>query len=187
MRTETVYFEKRGPENTGETLRLAKERADLLDVKDIVVASYSGRTGVKATGLFKGSNVVVVGGVFGFREPNKIAMTEENKSIIERNGGRPLFSGHAFGMLGRAVKNKFGTAQVDEVIAQVLRVFSQGVKVGCEITCMAADAGLIRAGTEVIAIAGSATGADTAIVLKASNTHTFFDTRILEIICKPRV
>jgi hypothetical protein len=128
-----------------------------------------------------------VGGVFGFREPNKIAMTEENKSIIERNGGRPLFSGHAFGMLGRAVKNKFGTAQVDEVIAQVLRVFSQGVKVGCEITCMAADAGLIRAGTEVIAIAGSATGADTAIVLKASNTHTFFDTRILEIICKPRV
>jgi hypothetical protein len=23
-------------------------------------------------------------------------------------------------------------------------------------------------------------------VLKPSNTHTFFDTRILEIICKPR-
>jgi hypothetical protein len=51
---------------------------------------------------------------------------------------------------------------------------------------MAADAGLIRAGEEVIAIAGTGKGLDTAVVLKASNTHTFFDTRIQEIICKPR-
>jgi hypothetical protein len=51
---------------------------------------------------------------------------------------------------------------------------------------MAADAGLIRSGEPAIAIGGSGRGADTAIVLKASNTHTFFETRILEIICKPR-
>ncbi len=72
------------------------------------------------------------------------------------------------------------------MIAHVLRLLSQGVKVGCEITCMAADAGRIRVGEEVIAIGGSGTGADSAIVVRASNTHTFFDTRILEIICKPR-
>jgi hypothetical protein len=51
---------------------------------------------------------------------------------------------------------------------------------------MAADAGLVRTGEEVIAIGGSGQGADTAIVLKASNTHSFFETRVLEIICKPR-
>ena len=51
---------------------------------------------------------------------------------------------------------------------------------------MAADAGLVKAGTEIIAIAGTATGADSATVIRASNTHTFFDSRILEIICKPR-
>jgi hypothetical protein len=97
-----------------------------------------------------------------------------------------LFTGHAFGMLGRAVNRRFGAIQVDEIIAHVLRLLSQGVKVGCEVTCMAADAGLIKAGEEVIAIGGSASGADSAVVLRASNTHTFFDTRILEIICKPR-
>ena len=184
--TAATYFQKQGPENTDDTLRLARERADALGIKDVVVASYTGSTGVKASEAFSGHNLVVVGGVFGFEEPNKVGMQPGNRSTIERNGGKILFTGHAFGMLGRAVKNRFGTMQVDEIIANVLRLFSQGVKVGCEITCMAVDAGLIRAGDEAIAIAGSASGADTAIVVRASNTHTFFDMKVLEIICKPR-
>ncbi len=186
VEAKTVYFEKGGSENTDITLQIARARAEALGIKDIVVASYSGNTGVKASEVFKGHNLVVVAGVVGFREPNKVAMLDSNRSVIEANGGKLLFAGHAFGMLGRAVHRRLGAIQIDEVIAHVLRLFSQGVKVGCEITCMAADAGLIRTGEEVIAIGGSGSGADSAIVLKASNTHTFFDTRVLEIICKPR-
>jgi hypothetical protein len=89
-------------------------------------------------------------------------------------------------MLGRAVNRKFNTIEVDEIIAHVLRLFGAGVKVGCEITCMAADAGLVKPGSEVLAIGGTGRGADTAIIVRATNTHTFFDLRILEIICKPR-
>ena len=186
METRVVFFEIPGPVNTDETLQHAKTRAEALGIKDIVVASYSGEVGVKASQLFQGYNLVIVAGVVGFKEPNKVSMREENRALIERNGGRVLFAGHAFGMLGRAVHRRFGAIQIDEVIAQVLRLFGAGVKVCCEITCMAADAGLVRAGAEVIAIAGTGSGADTAAILKASNTHTFFDTRILEIICKPR-
>lgn len=182
----TLYFAQGGPQNTDKTLGYAKARADALGIKDVVVASYSGDTGVRASQVFQGANLVIVAGVVGFHAPNQVAMLETNKSIIEDNGGKVLFTGHAFGMLGRAVNRRFSAIQVDEIIANVLRLFSQGVKVGCEITCMAADAGLIRTGEEVIAIAGSGSGADSAIVLKASNTHTFFETRILEIICKPR-
>jgi len=181
-----TYFESRGSENTDETLRLAKERADQLGIRDIVVASYTGLTGARACEVFKGFNVVVVAGVHGFRKPNEIGMLKENRSLIETAGGKLLFTGHAFGMLGRAVHKKLGAIQVDEIVAHVLRLFGAGVKVGCEITCMAADAGLVKAGSEIIAIAGSATGADSATVIRASNTHTFFESRILEIICKPR-
>ena len=188
MSTEakTVYFEGRGPEYTDETLRLAWERAEALGIRDIVVASYTGETGAKACQVFAGYNVVVVAGVYGFRDPNQVRMQAEHRATIEQCGGRILHTGHAFGMLGRAVNRRFGAIQVDEVIAHVLRLFSQGLKVGCEISCMAVDGGLIRSGEEVIAIGGSGRGADTAIVLKASNTHTFFDTRVLEIVCKPR-
>ena len=186
IETKTLYFDQGGPQNTDETLQAAKARADALGIKDIVVASYTGETGIRATRVFSNHNVVVVAGVVGFREPNKVAMLDENRAVIEENGGKILFAGHAFGMLGRAVHRRFDTIQADEVMAHVLRLLSQGVKVSCEITCMAADAGLIHTGKDVIAIGGSGSGADSATVLRASNTHSFFATRILEIICKPR-
>lgn len=186
MEARTVYFDEKGPRNTEETLELAKERAKALQVKDVVVASFSGDTGAKASEVFRGYNLVVVAGVVGFTEPNRVRLLDENRSVIQANGGKILLAGHAFGMLGRAVKNKFGAIQVDEVIAHVLRLFSHGVKVGCEVTCMAVDAGLFESGKEVIAVGGSGKGADSAIVLRAANTHRFFDARILEIICKPR-
>ena len=186
METTTTYFEEGGPANTEHTLRLAKSRADALGIGSIVVASYTGETGAKASTVFEGSRLIVVGGVYGFREPNTVAMLEENRRTIEAHGGQVIFTGHAFGMLGRAVNKRFGAIQVDEIVANVLRLLSQGVKVGCEIACMATDAGLLRVGEPCIAIAGSGQGADSAIVLRPSNTHTFFDTRILELICKPR-
>jgi len=161
-------------------------RADVLGIKSIVVASSTGATGVKAANIFGGSDLVVVAGAVGYGQPNKTRMREENRTVIENSGGKVLFAGHAFGMVGRAVNKKFGTIQIDELVANILRLFSEGVKVGCEISCMAADAGLIKSGEETIAIGGTGGGSDTAIVLNPSNTHTFFNSRILEIICKPR-
>ena len=184
--SKTVYFDEPGKANTDETLRLAKERADELGIRNIVVASYTGYTGVKASEVFKGYNLVISAGVVGFREPNHHRMDPEARASIEANGGNIFFSTHAFGTLGRAVNRRFNTIQVDEIIAHVLRRFSQGVKVGCEVSCMAADAGLIKTDEEAVAIGGSGGGSDTAIVLLPSNTHTFFDTKVLEIICKPR-
>lgn len=186
IEARTVYFETPGPANTAKTLQLAKTRADDLGVKTIVVASGSGATGAKAAEIFSGINLIVVAGAVGYRKPNTHRMKAEHRSAIEASGGKVLFAGHAFGMMGRAVNRKFGAIQIDELIAHVLRVFCQGVKVGCEISCMAADAGLVEAGGECIAVGGTGKGADTAIVIRPSNTHNFFDTRVLEIICKPR-
>jgi hypothetical protein len=51
---------------------------------------------------------------------------------------------------------------------------------------MAADAGLIPASKDIIAIAGTGHGADTALLIKPANTGRFFDLIIREIIAKPR-
>lgn len=186
MGIKTYYFEKRGKKNTEETLRFAKERADELGIKDIVLASYTGYTALQALKIFKGYNLIIVAGVVGFREPNQDRMPSEIVEKINAEGGSIVRAAHAFGTLGRAINRRFGVIQVDEIIAHVLRLFCQGVKVGCEVACMAVDAGLVKAGEEIIAIGGSGTGADTAIILRPSNTHTFFDIKILEIICRPR-
>jgi hypothetical protein len=73
-----------------------------------------------------------------------------------------------------------------DIISQTLSVLCRGMKVAAEITIMAADSGLVRTDEEVLAIAGSGRGADTAVVVQPANSQRFFDLKIKEIICKPR-
>ena len=83
------------------------------------------------------------------------------------------------------MRKKFDTVATEDIIANTLRIFGHGMKVACEIVMMATDCGLVRTDEEIIAIAGRRSGADTAVVLKAVNSHDFFDLKIREILCKP--
>jgi hypothetical protein len=182
-----TYFEKPGKENTQRTFDLAKRRAEELGIETILVASTRGETGVKACEAFRGYDVLVVTHSTGFKEPNYQQLTDENRAAIEAAGGKILTCQHAFGGVGRAVRKKLGTYELEEIIAHTLRLFGEGMKVAVEITLMAADAGLVRTDEPVIAIAGTSKGADTALVLKPANAQAFFDLQVLEILCKPRL
>jgi hypothetical protein len=50
---------------------------------------------------------------------------------------------------------------------------------------MAADAGLLDMKKEVIAVAGTDEGADTAVVIKPAHLSDMFDLYVKEIIAKP--
>jgi len=194
MESKTVYFDEPGAVNTTETLRLARQRADELGIKTMLVASTSGETAVKAMDVFQGLRVVVVSHSTGFIEANMQEFTEENRKIVESKGSTILTAAHAFGGICRAMRQGEvppfnATYVVGDIIAHTLRLFGNGVKVACEISLMAADAGLVRTDEEVIAIAGTGRagrGSDTAVVLKPDHAHHFFDLRVKEIICKPR-
>lgn len=181
-----VYFERPGPENTETVLRVARERAAELGVKTILVASTLGDAGVRAAAYLKGFRVVVVTHETGYRRPNEQELSEDNRQAIECAGAIVLTSLRPFGGLGKATRLKYGTFTTEEIIPNVLRLFCQGMKVAVEISMMAADAGLVRTDEEVVAIAGTDHGADTAIVLNPVNTQHFFDLRVKEILCKPR-
>lgn len=180
-----IYFERPGPQNTENVLRIARRRAEELGIRSIVVATTSGETGVRAAQYFRGYDLVMVTHCYGFRGPNEQELTAANRRAIEEAGGRVLTCQHAFGGIGRAVRKKLQTYELEEIIAYTLRVFGEGVKVACEITLMAADAGLVRVGEPVIAIGGTGQGCDTALVVLPANVHTFFDMRIMEVLCKP--
>ncbi|MEW6456720.1 MAG: pyruvate kinase alpha/beta domain-containing protein [Acidobacteriota bacterium] len=179
------YFKDPGPQNTERTLELSKRRAAELKLKNILVASTTGKTGVLASKIFKGYNLIVVSHSTGFAKPDYQEMTEENRKKILKEGAKILTCQHAFGGVGRAVRKKFGTYETEEIIANALRILGEGFKVACEITLMTADAGLIRTDEKAIAIGGTDRGADTAIVVLPSNSQTFFDMKVFEIICKP--
>ena len=195
MEQKIVYFDKPGKENTDEVLRIANKRAKELGITNILVASTGGETAVKAVDVFKGLRVIVVTLAAGAREPNTQEFTEANKKIVEGKGGMLLTTTHALGGLGRAMNQvtlpQAGqTGAAVDIVAQTLRVLGQGMKVVCEIAAMAADAGLVRTDEEVIAVAGTGAagrGADTAVVLQPANANRFFETRVKEILCKPRL
>ena len=180
-----VYFTETGSVNTDQVLRLAKERADEMGINTIIVASTEGITAVKAAQIFKGKRVVAVSHHVGFKEPNVLEWTEENRRRFEEMGGILLTSVHAFYGLSRAMRKKFNMFLFEELVINTLRLFGQGMKVACEIAMMAADAGLVRTDEDVICIGGTGSGADTAVVLRPVNLFDFFDLRIKEIICKP--
>ena len=50
---------------------------------------------------------------------------------------------------------------------------------------MAADAGLIPFDKDVVAIAGTGKGADTALRIRPTNAARLFDLKIREVITKP--
>jgi uncharacterized protein len=185
MEVRTIYFEKPGEMNTETTLKTARKRAKELNINSIIVASTRGNTAVQATKIFKGYQIIAVSHVAGFSSPNAQSFTDNNRHLVEHNGGIVLTTTHAFSGLSRAMRNKHNMYMLGDIVADTLRVFGQGMKVACEIVLMAADNGLIRTGEDVISLAGSSFGADTALVITPVNTHNFFDLKVKEIICKP--
>ncbi len=187
IQSSTVYFASPGKVNTDRTLQLAKDRASELGIKTILVATTKGDTAVKAATMFKECRVVAVSHSAGFKEPNSQEMTTENMAAFKEMGGGLLTTAHAFGGVERAVRKTLDTYLTVEIVSQTLRsLFGPGIKVVCEIALMAADAGLVRTDEDVVAIAGTSYGADTAVVIRPACAQHFFDLRVKELICKPR-
>ena len=179
MEGKTVYFSKPGLENTEEVLRIARLRAEELGIKTILLASNNGYTALKAVEVFEGMKVVVV------RSLRAGSWTDEDIQKVESKGGIVHSGTHVFQGLNAAMRWKFDMHLTNDIIANILRIFSEGMKVVCEISLMATDAGLVRCDEDIITIAGTHRGADTAVVLRPVHTVDLFELRIKEILCKP--
>ncbi|MEG6521208.1 pyruvate kinase alpha/beta domain-containing protein [Desulfotomaculum sp. 1211_IL3151] len=179
-----VYWEKEGKENTWETIKAAIKFAEDKGISFIVVASSSGATAEKFIGCDK--KVVCVTYQAGFREPGQASMEKEVKERLQQANIEVLSTTHLMAGLDRALRFKFQGVYPSEMMAATLRMFGQGVKVCVEVAGMALDAGLIPYGEEIVVVAGSGKGADTALSLVPAHSQHFFETKIKEIICKPR-
>jgi len=180
------YFKKPGSDNTKDVLEAVRRRAGELDINKVLVASCSGKTAFHALKVLgSGIKIIAVTHVTGFKKPDHQELSTETRLELESKGVTVLTCQHAFGGIGKAVRNKLATYQLDEIIAYTLRIFGQGTKVAVEMALMAADAGLVRTDEDVISVAGTGTGADAAFLLQPTNSYNFFDLKVKEIICKP--
>jgi hypothetical protein len=181
-----MYFDQHGKDNTDQTLKFAAQRGRELGIKEAVVASSTGKTAYKAIDVLDGFQLTVVTYHCGFKEPFKNRMEDAVRKDLEDKGIRVIAAGHALSGVERSVAKKHSGVYPVLLIADTLRLFGQGTKVAVEVAIMAADGGTLS-GNDIVSIGGSGSGADAALVLKPAHQNNFFDLRIREVICKPRI
>lgn len=188
--SESFYFETHGEINTQKTIELAKERAEKLGIKKIVIASETGLSVLAAFEVFNPSEIIVVSSAAGTRVENTpigdLMIGLPDKKIHDR-----LVKSGA--VVIRGTDPFWGLAAHSELVdtgklgMMFYKVLCSGFHVCMTAILEATDHGAVQTGEEVIALAGSWVGLDTGIVARACNTVDFFQSfEVLELICKPR-
>jgi len=186
VKGSVTYFEKKGKSNTVETLTIARDRAVQLGIRSAVVASTHGYTALEAAKVFKGAGIEIIAvSLSASFDDMGWTMTEEERERIEKQGVKVLTSLHS--LADGIAEGHLGESTPGNIIANTLRSFSQGMKVAFEISIMALEAGMIEPGEEIVAVAGSTDGCDTAIVVKPAFARKVKDFLVCEILCKPRM
>jgi hypothetical protein len=168
LERKIVYFEAPGEENTAAVFTSAKERADELGIKHVLIPSVRGVSAEKALDFFANTGLTLF-----FVGTDPARFSPETKKHIEDSGFKLAFYKQVDYQYTDEVKNAF-------------RRFGQGTKVAVEVTLIAAQEEIVALGAEVVALGGSAKGLDTALVIKAATSDEFYELEIREILCKPR-
>ncbi|MBF0517795.1 MAG: hypothetical protein HQK97_11885 [Nitrospirae bacterium] len=184
---KTYYFDKPGKANTADCLSIVAAAVMDFGYKHIVVATTGGETGLLFSEAFKdtGVNLVAVSHCHGFKEANSIELDPELVEKIRGNGAVLYTGTMVTHSLESAFAKQFNGLYPTLIVAQTLRRFGEGPKVCCEIAMMAVDAGLVPEGVDIITVAGTGRGADTAMVVRSAASKRFFDLKVQEIIAKP--
>jgi len=191
------YFNACGEVNTERTLGLALDRARELGVSKLIVASETGLSALKAANMLQGFNfdLIVVTSAAGTRIEKTVIgdlkVGIPDKRIwdqLEKTGAKIVRATDPLYNIGASLEHR-GVPTLATLIRLCLKMVSSGVAVCVTAALMATDNGLLREGEEVVAVAGSWVGLDTALVIRATNSVNLLKAgslQIREIICKPR-
>lgn len=196
-----LYFRRPGPHNTDNVIDAVKERVVEGDIRYAVVASITGETALKVAEKLRGFDISVVcvsgfpgwGTYHGMKYPFVKGEVRErleklNVSIVDKTPSTLSGDTIDYGLA------RYGYMPPSWVVAETLEaVGGYGLKTAVEVTLMSTDCGMVAPSANVVSIAGSDRGADTAIVARTSYSSSMFGRdsaerfQIMEIIAMPRV
>lgn len=183
-----TYFDAEGPDNTDKALDIAVAFCRAGNIKKIVVASSSGGTALKLKDK-AGEAIQVIAVTYGAgsRFIEEVEAFNNNYEKLQSRGIATVRGVHALSGAERTFENKYKTGFMPlNLVADTLRMFSQGMKVCIEVSIMAAEAGYITPREDIVVLGGSGEGADTAVLMKPGYAANMFDIKIREVLCMPR-
>ena len=189
------YFQYRGEVNTRKALELACERAVKLNIDRMVVASETGRSALRALEVLEGTKISLIvvthypGRTWGPKGDIPIGLMRPEyvrvKRFLEKHGAVIVQGTRPFGGIGRSLN--WDAPVPTTFVDKALELFGAGTKIAIEASLMATDAGALDPGQELVTLAGTYKGLDTALIVRTSYSGSFFtDFEVLEVICRPR-
>jgi len=184
---KVFYFEKKGSVNTDRTLEIALACCEQKGIKKIVVASSTGKTALLLREKAKPS-IEVIGVTYsaGSKYREEVEEFNRNRETMIKKSIQVVRGLHALSATERAFENKYKSGLLPlNIVADTLRMFSQGMKVCLEVAVMAAEAGFVTPDEEDVVVGGSGTGADTAVIMKPAYAASMFETKFKAVLCMP--
>jgi hypothetical protein len=192
---EDYYFDEPGKQNTDDVIEAVKKRVEATGIRFVIVASTSGETALKFARALKGKAQVVCVSESPYRrewDQEWPCLKQEYRFELEKLGVIVLdkipYVFHNSLLEG----SRWETAFPELLIKETLYSFGQGLKVAVEVAFQAVCCGVIEPYQDVIAVGGSWSGADTAIIVRATYPAAMFSKdknkrlEIREIIAMPR-
>lgn len=181
------YFEKKGPVNTERALEIALACCEEKGIRKIVVASSTGKTALLLRDKAKPS-IEVIGVTYsaGSKYREEVEEFNRNRETMVKKGIQVVRGLHALSATERAFENKYKSGLLPlNIVADTLRMFSQGMKVCLEVAVMAAEAGFVTPDEDIVVLGGSGKGADTAVIMKPAYAASMFETKFKAVLCMP--
>ena len=189
-----TYFRYSGETNTGNLLREARDRALKRKIGTAIIPSETGLSALKAIDVFQYSGIQLV---VVTHYPDRVSGP---RGDIPIGINRPEYEERRKKIIGAGVEIVQGTRpfvppsridwtwnSMEGMIDATLELFGSGTKIAIEVAVMATDAGKVKPGDEIISCGGTYKGLDTALIVRTSNSHKFFEQfEVREIIAKPR-
>jgi hypothetical protein len=175
------FFESAGEENTNEVIKTVVDRAEEGGIEAVIVASTSGKTSVKVAEQLRRrglrTKVICISGPPSWKEFPEYKfplIKEETRKRLDAlrirviNHVEEPFGPITFRNWWEKKTVKVLRPEADLFWMSLICVGGHGLRTAVEVVFMAEEAKAVNKGETVISVAGTGTGADTAIVMKTS-------------------
>ena len=175
------FFESVGEENTNEVIKTVVDRAEEGGIEAVIVASISGKTSAKVAEQLKKRGlrikVICISGPPSWKKYPEYKfplIKEEMRKRLDALGIKVIndveepFKPITFRNWWEKKTVEVFRPEADLFWMSLICVSGHGFRTAVEVVFMAEEAEVINKGEMVISIAGTGTGADTAIVMKTS-------------------
>ena len=194
VKRQVYYFEEPGEGNTRLVIEAVSQRLEAGGVNTVVVASTYGETAVKFARELKGKAEVICVSEAPYRRERGEdwpCLKQEFRQKLERLGVTIIDRAPEIFHHSVLEAARWPSVFPERLVRETLYCFGQGMKVAVEVVLIAVSCGYVSPYQDVIGVGGSGSGADTAILLRATYPACLFDKdpakrlEIKEVIAMP--